>query len=98
MSKNSKNYPAGDGIGSASVRGESIIAYYQQQCPGATTADLIADILAAVECDRQVSEGEARAEGRYTSSIDTPDSVIEEAESALETMIFEFKAEYERGN
>ena len=88
-----KNYPTGSGIGPSSARGESIIAHYQKHLPGATIADLVADILAAVECDRQVSEGEARAEGLYTANIDTPSSVIEEAESALETMIARFKAE-----
>lgn len=86
------NYPIGHGIGPASVRGESILAYYQTQVAGATAADLIADVLAAVECDRQVAEGEARAEGEV-STAPSARGVIEDAEGLLEDYITDFTRE-----
>ena len=87
-----KQYPEGDSIHPASVRGESILLHYQKQAGGdATAADLIADVLAFVETERAVAHGEALAEGEYTSGIDSPESVIDEAQASLEHWIAEYK-------
>lgn len=88
----SKHFPPGDTFTDASNRGESILAYYQKQVGiQATAADLIADVLAIVEAERAVAYGEARAEGDYTANIDSPESVVEEAQASLEHWIEEFK-------
>lgn len=93
----SKHYPRGDSFTPAANRGESILAYYQKQVgSGATAADLIADVLAIVESERSVAYGEAMAEGEYTANIDSPESVVEEAQASLEHWIAEFKAEQDR--
>lgn len=94
-------FPAGDEFNPASIRGESILAMYQKKVgPGATVADLIADVLAAVQADSWVAIGEARAEGEPTANIDTPESVVEEAQASLEAwearLHHEAAAEYER--
>lgn len=95
----SKQFPQGDTFTDASNRGESILAYYQKQAGGsATAADLIADVLAIVEAERSVAYGETRAEGAYTANIESPESVIEEAQASLETWIAEFKADQDREN
>lgn len=93
----SKHYPEGDSFTDASNRGESILAHYQKHVGiQATAADLIADVLALVEAERSVAYGEARAEGEYTENIDSPESVIEEAQASLEQWVAEIKAEITR--
>lgn len=93
----SKHFPPGDTFTDASNRGESILAYYRKQVGAqAEAADLIADVLAIVEAERSVAYGEARAEGEFTANIESPESVIEEAQASLEAWIAEFKAEQDR--
>lgn len=96
-----KSFPAGDDFNAASIRGESIIAMYQKHAgSAATAADLIADVLAAVQADSWVAHGEARAEGEPTANIVAPESAIEEAQASLESwekqMHYEAAAEYEK--
>lgn len=96
-----KCFPAGDEFNPASIRGESILAMYQKKTGStATAADLIADVLAAVQAESWVAYGEARAEGEPTANIDTPESVTEEAQASLEAWVarlhHEAAAEYER--
>lgn len=89
-------FPEGDNFLKASVRGEFLLDYYRKQVGGkATAADLIADVLAAVEVDRSVAYAEAVAEGGYTSNIESPDSVVEEAQASLEHWIWQIKNEAE---
>lgn len=89
-----KNYPAGGGIGPASIRGESILDHYMMQMPtydGAceAAADLIADVLAYIECERRVHDGEAQAEGGV-SRFSTPAMIVDDAQAALEEFIVDY--------
>lgn len=94
MKTKKTNYPTGDNIIEASIRGESILAYYISQAgKGRDAADLIADVLACVRVEQSVSLGEAQAEGDRYPSIDSPSSVIEEAESILEVWEADFHRE-----
>ena len=59
-------YPTGGGIGPAANRGELILDYYTTKMPAydgicEAAADLIADVLAYIECERRVHDGEAQA-------------------------------------
>lgn len=88
------DYPTGDGIGPASIRGESILDHYMMQMPTydgicEAAADMIADVLAYLECERRVHAGEAEAEGGV-SHFPSPESVVDEATSALETLIVDY--------
>jgi hypothetical protein len=94
MAKNRNNYPTGEGIGPASVRGESILDHYMMQMPTydgicEAAADMIADVLAYLECERRVNAGEAEAEGGV-SRFPSPESVMDDAASALETLIVDY--------
>lgn len=89
-----RDYPTGDNITDASIRGESILAYYISRVgKDRDAADLIADILAIVRAEQSVAAGEAQAEGDLYPSIDSPSSVIEEAESILEVWEADFHRE-----
>lgn len=90
---NKSDFPRGDNITDASIRGELILAHYRFLAgKDRDAADLIADILAIVRVEQSVSLGEAQAEGDRYPSIDSPSSVIEEAESILEV----WEADYHR--
>lgn len=94
MKTTKTNYPTGDNITDASIRGESILAHYISQAgKGRDAADLIADVLAIVRVEQSVAAGEAQAEGDLYPSIDSPSSVIEEAESILEVWEADFHRE-----
>lgn len=89
-----RDYPTGDNITDASIRGESILAYYATYAGnGRCAAHLIADVLAAIRVEQSVAIGEAKADGNLYPSIDSPSSVIEEAESILETWEADFHRE-----
>ena len=89
-----RGFPPGFDITNASIRGESILAHYKSYT-GAShdAADLIADGLAAIRVEQSVAIGEAQADGDPHPSIDSPSSVIEEAESILETWEADFHRE-----
>lgn len=92
--KQQRDYPTGDGIGPASIRGESILDHYMTKMPAydgvcEAAADLIADVLAYIECERRVHDGEAQAEG-LVSRFSTPAMVLDEAEAALEMLIVDY--------
>lgn len=94
--KANKDYPTGDGIGPSATRGESILDHYRAMVPaggsyGESAADLIADVLMHIECERQVAEGEARAEGGVSTAW-SAQCVLDAAETALDEMV----ADYER--
>lgn len=82
-----RDYPAGDDIGAAASRGESILDHYQRQVPGSTAADLVAAVLAHVEVERSVADGEARAEGGMSKAPRAVD-VVEAAEDSLSAMVW----------
>lgn len=89
-----REYPVGDGIGPASIRGESILDHYMMQMPGydgicEAAADMIADVLAYLECERRVHAGEAEAEGDV-SRFPSHESVMDDAASALDVLIADY--------
>lgn len=89
-----RDYPTGDNITDASIRGESLLAYYAAHAGnGRDASHLIADVLACVRVEQSVSLGEAQAEGDRYPSIDSPSSVIEEAQSILEVWEADFHRE-----
>lgn len=87
-------YPTGEGIGPAANRGELILDYYMMRMPTydgicEAAADLIADVLAHIECERRVHDGEAQAEGTV-SQFSTPAAVVDDAQAALEGFIVDY--------
>lgn len=87
-------YPAGDGIGPAANRGELILDYYMTRMPtydgiAEAAADLIADVLAYIECERRVHHGEAQAEGTV-STFPSPAAVVDDAQAALDGFIVDY--------
>ncbi len=94
MAKKTNNYPTGEGIGPASIRGESILDHYMMQMPTydgicEAAADMIADVLAYLECERRVHAGEAQAEGGV-SHFPSPRMVMDDVDAALEEMIVDY--------
>ena len=92
--KQPRVYPNGDGIGPAANRGELILDYYMARMPTydgicEAAADLIADVLAYIECERRVHDGEAQAEGTV-SQFSTPAMIVDEAQAALEESIVDY--------
>lgn len=84
-------YPTSEGIGPAATRGELILDYYMTKMPTydgvcEAAADLIADVLAYIECERRVHDGEAQAEG-VVSRFSTAAMIVDDAQAGLEGFI-----------
>jgi hypothetical protein len=86
MAKNS-NTKAKDRNSPSPNRGEEVLAAWRAAGGTGDTAACVADILALVVVEAGVSHGEALADGDEWHICDTPESVCEEAMSAVEVWI-----------
>jgi hypothetical protein len=88
MAKKTTKPAAADNTAPSPARGEEVLAAWKQAGGVGDVAACVADLLAMVFVEGCVARGEAMAEGdgRFPG-IDTPESVCEEAVSAVEVWI-----------
>lgn len=88
MAKRTKKPAAVDNSAPSPSRGEATFAAWQKAGGVGDVTECVADLLAMVYVECTIAWGEARADGdRYPASLDTPESVCEEAQSAVEVWI-----------
>ena len=82
------NFPAGDDLGSATVRGASILAIYRQMAGDAATAEsLVCDVMAAVQADAGWRLAEAAEAEDVGETTEAADAIVAEAGEMFEEMV-----------